>query len=295
MTDRDAVLGEVLDRLAPPLAAYELDWQDVLERADTRRSRRVWRRPRPLSIMLAAVVSGAVVLALTVTTPWSGGPSVVDRARAALTPEPGAVLHVRWTDRWADNADITEAWLNSQGRFHGFVTDASTKKRVEIGGTHDLRQSVTYDPATNSIGIFLAGPAYVLGDPVAELRKQLAEGSATADGEATIGVRKVKRIRLELVGVDCKPVVDYLFVDPETYQPVEYRVIVFNSKPNGPAPNATVSYTRLGLVRRFLTYERLPATPANLRLTDIRAAHPTAKVYPPPPYRVGPPGCAGPP
>jgi hypothetical protein len=33
----------------------------------------------------------------------------------------------------------------------------------------------------------------------------------------------------------------------------------------------------------------LPATAANLRLTDIRAAHPTAKVYPPPSFALAAP------
>jgi hypothetical protein len=289
MTDRDAALGELLERATPPLETYELDWDDVLRRAGTHR-RRIALPSRRVGVVLA-ILAGAVALALTVTTPWDGGPGVVERAQAALVQPPGTVLHVKWTDTWSENTVSTEAWLDSRGRFHGFVNDASTGQRVEIGGSRELRQSVTYDPATNSIGIFLAGQAYALEDPVAALRKQLAEGTAAADGEATIGGRRVKRIRLQLVGLDCKPVVHYLFVDPKTYRPVEYRVIVFGSKGSGPAPNATVTSTRMKLVRRFLTYERLTATPANVRLTDIRAAHPTAKVYRPPPFRVGPGGC----
>lgn len=123
--------------------------------------------------------------------------------------------------------------------------------------------------------------SYAFGDPVDVLRRELAEGTATHAGHATIGGRRVERIRLRLNGLDCKAVVRYLFVDPRTSEPVEYRVTIF-------LPN------RVPLVRRFLTYVRLPATGANVRRTDIRAAHPTAKVYPPPSTRPAIPACAGP-
>ena len=280
MTDRDAALAPLLDRVTPPLAAYELDWDDVLKRTKRAPSR------RRIGLLATALI-GVAALALALTTPWSGGPSIVDRAQAALATPPGTVLHVKWRDTFTDNLghvndDVTDAWMDDRGRWHGFVTDARTGRRVEIGGTHDLRQSVEYDPATNSIGWGLVtGGAYAFGDPVDVLRRELAEGTATAMGRATIHGRSVDRIHLRLVGVDCKPVVHYLFVDPETYEPVEYRVTVF-------IPN------RVRLVRRFLTYARLPATTANLRRTDIRAAHPTAKVYPPLTTRPSGPACAGP-
>jgi hypothetical protein len=53
----------------------------------------------------------------------------------------------------------------------------------------------------------------------------------------------------------------YAYVDPETFYPVEIHHPEF-----------------LGVrsVVRFLTFEYLPRTPANLELTDIRAQHPDA-------------------
>jgi hypothetical protein len=291
--DRDAGLGEALERLTPPLAAYELDWEEVLERAAAHRSHFGPMTSRRRGTVLAVIVAAVVAIALTVTTPWSGGPGIVELARAALTLPPGSVLHIEWEDTSPIDNNTTEAWIESRGRFHGFVTDTSTGQRVEVGGTRDLGQSVSYDPATNAIGAFLAGPLRAVSDDVAVLRKHLAEGTATAAGDTKIGGRAVKRIRLQLGGADCKPTVHYLFVDPRTYEPVEYRLIVFAARRSSPAPNAAASYRRVPLVRRFLTYDRLPATPANLRLTDIRAAHPTAKVYPPPPFKVGGPSCAG--
>jgi hypothetical protein len=280
MNDRDTALAEVLERITPR-HPYERDWDDVLDRADRR------RRPR-LVAAAAIALAGAATAVLAVTTPWNGGPDIVARAEAALVTPAGTVLHVKMTDTYKDNLGRvvsipTELWLDSRGRFHGFVTDPDAG-RIEIGGTRDVRRSVQYDPRTNAIGPGLVtNMFYAFGDPVAALRTELRRGHASAAGEATVAGRKVARIRLGLVGVDCKPVVDYLFVDAKTYRPVEFRVIVF-------LPN------RAQLVRRFSTYEQLPATAASLRLTDIRAVHPTAKVYPPSPYSGGgPPACASPP
>jgi hypothetical protein len=297
MTDRDERLAQVLDRLTPQLSEYRHDWQDVLERAQGRRSRPA--RPSRRLRLLLGVVAGAVAVALAVTTPWKSAPglveaNVVGRAEAALTLPSGTVLHMKLEDSIRDGPGqtttiTTELWLNHEGEFHGFVDDPSVGRRVEIGGTRDLRRSVEYDPRTNAIGPGLVGGTfYSFGDDVQVLRAQLARGAATADGETTIRDRRVVRIRLRSVGPDCKPVIDYLFVDPKTYEPVEYRVTDFGSRA-GTRPRTT--YYRIPAIRRFRTFERLPATSANLRLTSIEAMHPTAKVYPPPTTRPVRPRC----
>ena len=60
----------------------------------------------------------------------------------------------------------------------------------------------------------------------------------------------------------CRPPT-YAYVDPETFYPVE----IHNPEFRGASS-----------VTRFLTFEYLPRTPANLALTDIRAQHPGATV-----------------
>ncbi len=151
---------------------------------------------------------------------------------------------------------------------------------VEIGGSRSLRASVQYSRTLNAIGPGLVtNMHYLFADPVAALRRDLADGDATVDGRAEIGGQTATRIRLPLVGADCKPVTDYLFVDPNTFRPIEYRVVVFLPK-------------RANLTRSFSTYQLLPATADNLRLTDLKAVHPSAKVYPPTPYRPAAPACA---
>jgi hypothetical protein len=301
MTDRDVRLAQVLDRFTPALPEYRHDWQDVLGRAQSRRYR-LARPSRRLGVLAVAVVAGVVAVTLGVTTPWKSAPGLVEaqvvgRAEAALALPSGTVLHMKLEDSSRDASGkpttiTTELWLSHDGVFHGFVDDPTVGERVEIGGTQDLRRSVEYDPRTNAIGPGLVGGTfYSFGDDVRVLRRQLARGAATADGETTIGGRRVLRIRLRSVGPDCKPVADYLFVDPKTYDPVEYRVTDFGSRAGTKPPT---TYYRIPAIRRFRTFERLPATSANLRLSSIEAMHPTAKVYPPVTTRPPLPPCASP-
>jgi hypothetical protein len=97
-------------------------------------------------------------------------------------------------------------------------------------------------------------------DPVEELRK-------------AISGRTVERIRIDPPSAcsfpDCPREPAYAYVDPETFYPVKgegMAVIV-------PAPRRVL---RLHMVMRYLTFEYLPRTTANLALTDIHAQHPNA-------------------
>jgi hypothetical protein len=54
-----------------------------------------------------------------------------------------------------------------------------------------------------------------------------------------------------------------VYVDPETFYPVEIRGPAGLGKP-------------VWLASRYLTFEYLPRTAANLALTDIEAQHPEA-------------------
>lgn len=87
MSDDDAIRG-ALALLVPP-SADDAEWQDVLARAD----RHVETRRRRLYALVATGgLAIAVALALAVAPPWHGGPSLLDRAAAILSPTPGRVL-----------------------------------------------------------------------------------------------------------------------------------------------------------------------------------------------------------
>jgi hypothetical protein len=102
---------------------------------------------------------------------------------------------------------------------------------------------------------------HVPTDLVETLREAIATGRAHEDGMTEVGGRPVKRIRVDPPPScrGCDP--HYAYVDPENFNPVELH---------GP----TIDGIRFDV--RFLTYEYLPRTEANLALTDIRAQHPNA-------------------
>ena len=110
-------------------------------------------------------------------------------------------------------------------------------------------------------------------DPVADLRRSLTAGTAHDEGKTKLDGRTVKRIRIDpdtrcaLPGCPRQPF--YWYVDPKTFQPVGME------GPGGIAP-AGRPFVRLHVVVRFLAFDYLPRTPANLGLTDIRAQHPNA-------------------
>jgi hypothetical protein len=107
-------------------------------------------------------------------------------------------------------------------------------------------------------------------DPVSALRSALREGRAHAAGSVDFNGRTVQRIDLLLpnglpAGAPPLPGThpplgsshDYALVEAGSFHPLE---IVFG-----------------GQIYRFLDYRYLPATAANLALTDIRAQHPRAR------------------
>ena len=84
-----------------------------------------------------------------------------------------------------------------------------------------------------------------------ECLKAYDEGKTTRDG------RTVRRICLDASPSACAVSHFYAYVDPETFYPVEM------DGGNGD-------------VTRFLAFEYLPRTAANVALTNIRAQHPHA-------------------
>ena len=129
-------------------------------------------------------------------------------------------------------------------------------------------------------------------DPVTMLREAISAGNAYHVGKTQLDGRTVERIRIDSPSAcalpSCPPA--DVYVDPETFHPVQVEgpTSLRSPRPDDspalsphlvvPPPDAVVERQ---FVDRYLTFEYLPRTAANLALTDIRAQHPNATVVDP--------------
>ena len=110
-------------------------------------------------------------------------------------------------------------------------------------------------------------------DPVKALREAIGAGRAHDEGETQLDGRTVKRIRVDPPSTCADPCPakqwpSYAYVDPDSFHLVEEHGV----GSVGPAPgnefrNATDRLARFHVVRRYLTFEYLPRTAANVALT----------------------------
>jgi hypothetical protein len=251
------------------------------------------RAARLLPVGAALAVVAAV--ALFFTTPWSNSPSFLERAQAALTPPKGTILHEKWvdidvsihppctvkwtTEIWIDEADAGVATLARTHRFRAYpwrnmfgphAPACPRGSAYEVGG-------IVGDGLLR--GVFLFGgmlrfvpPNRLVrlpigwnppADPVADLRRAIRAGCAHDEGKAKRDGRTVERIRINFCpSTDFADFADFpgapgeAYVDPDTFYPVEID--------NG------------SNITRFVAFEYLPRTAANLALTNIRVQHPHA-------------------
>ena len=288
MTDRE--ITTLLDRLVEDVDGEEGDWENVLRRADVvpkkERARRRWAVP----VASAALAIAAAVL--VETTPWRGGPTLVDRAAAAiLAPTPGQILSERIVFRariWHPYLETTHAQIYIDGGpAHRFRVTLSGGMRADIGGKVGGSSGLAYDFGSrvlDPVGFQLAMTRTVL-DPTALIKQALTSGRAQVEGHARVRGRDVLRIRLSWPAFGRLVPVAYYYVDAHDYRPV--RIAVIPDRPQGyrfgfPL-SAAYSFLPSGLrwpgsVYDFVEYRLVEPSSANERLTDIRAQHPRAPI-----------------
>ncbi len=254
--------------------------------------------PRRKRLLLAAAaLLTAALVALVFAATWSPSPSFVEKAEAALTPRAGTILHQKWemsvtsTDPACKvTRGPNEIWVDETPphRYRALLNDlpvpdpenddarsiaCSSGTASELGGTFNSGQTLRFVPPNTIVPLNLRFAFPV--DPVGDLREWLAAGSAHDEGKVQLDGRIVQRIRIDPPSGDCsafptcpdEPL--YWYADPETFLPVETRGPGYLALPGRPV-------VRVQLVMRYLTFEHLPRTEANLALTDIRAQHPDA-------------------
>jgi hypothetical protein len=263
----------------------------VVDGEQTARSgtlRLIAKRPR-LSALALVALSGAAAAALFVSAPRNDSPGFLARAQAALARD-AAVLHAKWEETTTSTEPActvtrgpNEIWIDLTPPYryrafvHGFPDPANANPAApacsggtatELGGTFDPLQTLRFVPPNtlhDSPLLFKLPP-----DPVAEFREAISEGRAHDEGDAELGGRTVRRIRVDpppCPDRHCRREPGYVYVDRETFYPVEIR---------GPA--GSDAGNPVHIVTQYLTYEYLPPTAANLALTDIQAQHPNATV-----------------
>lgn len=246
-------------------------------------------------LLASAALSIAAAVTLLLTAPWSNSPSFLARAEAALTPPAGTILHMTWqvTSTSTDPACTvtygpSEIWIDQapphryRVLLNGLPPDppknedwralaCASGTPSELGGAFDTYQTLRF-VAPNKLRVnplsFVLPP-----DLVTDLREAISAGRAHDDGKTQLDGRTVKRIRIDppsdCPDLSCPREPTYWYVDPETFYPVESDGPAAIAPPGRPV-------VRLHVVTRYLTFEYLPRTAANLALTDIEAQHPNA-------------------
>jgi hypothetical protein len=252
-----------------------------------------------LAFAAALVVASTTVLFLA--APWASSPGFLERAQAALTPSAGTILHYKWQEtRTSTQFSCTvtdrpsEIWIDQTyprkyrallGRQPtplpmGFTIGDDPRKQIcsrgrpaEIGGDLTERPTLMFFPPD---WLSYAPRQYHTPyDPVGELREAISAGRARDDGQTELAGRTVERIRIDHPS-RCRPFPgcrdpEYAYVDPQSYDLVQWE------SPYGAAyAPGTRHIWQFHFVVRYLTFEYLPRTAANLALTDIVAHHPNA-------------------
>jgi hypothetical protein len=261
-------------------------FQQELESA-IRRDRTRQRRRLVLRSCIAVAAAAAVALGALSAVPRTG-PSVVERAAAALRAADGTILHTvlvgTLTGREGPKDMRIETWQASSPPYDQLQVIAAGGRRFEVAMVDGVGQ--LYDPQTNTIYTSLLQPMDAQPVDKARARKWKAgavkagvsgneKGTIVAAGDTyrakILGLLESGKVheagRETVNGRDAIRLVSddetvTLLVDADTYEPIEWRV----------------SQDGQDAVTWFPTYERLPATDANAALLSLTGRHPQATI-----------------
>jgi hypothetical protein len=252
-------------------------------------------------LLIAATLAIATAAALLVTAPWDRSPGFLARAEAVLTPPAGTVLHMQWewTSTWTRPYCTVirgqgEVWIDGAPphSYRLLLNDlpdpanadtgalgCSRGTASEYGGTYSSKQTLRFVPP-NTLSVEQQRFRFSL-NPAAELRAAISMGIAHDEGKTQLDGRTVERIRIDPPS-DCPSLANcpheplYVYVDPETFYPVEIVATSYQVEIVGGPGTSSYSHVRVRDVARYLAFEYLAGTAANLALTDIHAQHPNA-------------------
>jgi hypothetical protein len=262
--------------LSDTMIRFRADLEGAVARELARRRRRT-RVVRPLAGAAVLAVAGGTLAA---TLLGGSGPSIVDRAEAALNTPGGQPLHMVLVGRstTADGRVVT--WRDEEWLVSGTVaprravqTDAGGRRFETAMTSGPDRLVELYDPASNTIyaapfelpqasgsgskpGSENGALARRLLSPQERIKLLLAGGQLRDEGTVSVDGRDA--VRLVTTGGD----VTYL-VDPDTYVPIELQAKLDDGG---------------SVDLRFPVYEELPPAAVDGDLFSLQAQHPGATV-----------------
>jgi len=266
---RSAFRADGLDEPAKARIKHEVERMSGMTGVEQDKRTGSRRRRIALRAGAAAAVAVAALAVLSIVNVFGPqGPSIVEKATAALAHLDSAILHVH-TRGIQDNGDGTvstwedESWQSTAAPFARRQIESveggpATEVSRADGGFQQL-----YDASANTI--------YQLLDPSSEttetgsgftdefreaVLEMLQSGEAKVDGHEVVDGRDAVRI----VGVGRAGGSATYLIDAATNDPIEWRTTGDGG----------------GTVLRFVTYQELPATPENLALLSVTGGHPDA-------------------
>ena len=292
---QDALLAQLLGELDEAVQSgdearatlHSNGWRVRVPRAVTRRPGRAM-----LAFAAVAVVAAA---ALSVSSPWKTAPGFLEEVQAkaavqaAVTPPKGAILHVKWDHIFTSEDPLCahtgrhEFWIDTTPpkRYRAIVPRPPDQASADPGGLPCLKTTpaeVGGDLGTPSLR-FVQPNRLVLDqalyfpsqDPWAFALEKISEGRAHREGATQLDGRTLERVRFDPpdscpapAAGHCPTEPEYGYFDPETLALVAWD---YARDPMFPQWRNR---------ERYLAYEYLPRTEANLALTDIQAQHPDA-------------------
>ena len=272
----DDEITTVLDRLVDTYEEERGDWGAVVDRAAGRGSVVRPRKRRSLPLAASAAIAIAAV-ALSVAAPWHGGPSIVERAAAAIaaptsdqilheaitvhltpTPPPPALrrlVHGRYPKTGVAHVQV---WLSGAAPHQFRVTMTAEgrystgksfhTKSSEIGGTLGSVGGLGFDASDGVLDpVPFQHPVRQASlDPAAFIRTALTTKHAQVEGQTTLHGRDAIRIRVTAAPYGHVETIATYYVAARTYLPI--RVVVDQNRPPAGALPA-VPFTSLALTQ----------------------------------------------
>ncbi|HLA82070.1 MAG TPA: hypothetical protein VJP78_10725 [Thermoleophilia bacterium] len=236
------------------------------------------RRGRHRLVWQGALVAGAVVIVLavlsTVNVFGADGPSIVDKAAAAVDPRENAIVHVKITGSESGKGGYISTWTEESWAltsspytrrdiqaFDGSPAVETVQNSEGLSQAYVAGTNTIYQPP-QKVGFRVeGGQASPYRDMILEL---LTSGEAVMEGAETVNGRECVVIAATKEygnAPDGTPYGTWYVVDAKTYDPVEWRM----TRDGGKA-----------VTMRFEVYEQLPADEEGLALLDLAAQHPGA-------------------